>query len=146
LFSPSEFLEKLTALVPPPKTHLVRWSGVFASNSPYRRNIVLKPNVRKGFEFEESEEGSGEVKKNYSSWHKMLARVFKIDVSKCNSCDGDMAVVCAVTDRDSIERYLKSINIDSDPPARSPPRFNQSPVDFDGYDDGSFEEAVIYLD
>jgi hypothetical protein len=96
LFSPSEFLEKLTVLVPPPKTHLVRWSGVFAPNSPYRRDIVLKPNARKGFEFEEVEEG-GEVKKNYSSWHKMLARVFKIDVSKCNRLDGDMSVFCALT-------------------------------------------------
>ncbi len=33
LLSYSEFIEKLVALIPPPKAHLVRWSGVVAPNS-----------------------------------------------------------------------------------------------------------------
>ena len=41
LFSPEEWLEKLVALIPPPKSHLVRWSGVFAPSSPLRREVVL---------------------------------------------------------------------------------------------------------
>jgi len=28
VFTPSEFIEKLVALIPPPLSHLVRWSGV----------------------------------------------------------------------------------------------------------------------
>ena len=49
--SPSEFVEKLVSLIPPPKSHLVRWGGVFASNSPYRSCITLRPSVKKGFQF-----------------------------------------------------------------------------------------------
>ena len=40
LFSPTEFIEKLSALIPPPRSHLVRWGGVFAPNSPYRKEIT----------------------------------------------------------------------------------------------------------
>ena len=30
-----EFIEKLVALIPPPRSQLVRWGGVFALNSTY---------------------------------------------------------------------------------------------------------------
>ena len=43
----SEFLEKLAAIVPPPRAHLVKWGGVFAPNSPLRRKVILKPGVKK---------------------------------------------------------------------------------------------------
>ena len=43
LMTYGEFLEKLTALIPPPKSHLVRWSGSFAPNSKYRKKIILNP-------------------------------------------------------------------------------------------------------
>jgi Putative transposase/Transposase zinc-binding domain len=43
LFTPSEFIEKLTALIPLPRLHLVRWSGVFAPNSPYPWRLVYGP-------------------------------------------------------------------------------------------------------
>ena len=45
-----EFIEKLAALIPPPKTHLVRWSGSFAPNCKYRKKIVLNPEEKKVFE------------------------------------------------------------------------------------------------
>jgi hypothetical protein len=42
LFTRSDFIEKLVALIPPPKTHLVSWRGVFAPNSPYKNDIRLR--------------------------------------------------------------------------------------------------------
>ena len=47
LLTPSEFLEKLAAIVPPPLAHLVKWGGLFAPNSPLRRKVILKPGVKK---------------------------------------------------------------------------------------------------
>jgi hypothetical protein len=41
-----------------------------------------------------------------TSWAKMLARVFKIDVSKCPTCGGQMQIVEFVTDPDDIARQL----------------------------------------
>jgi hypothetical protein len=51
LLTPGEFLEKLAAIIPPPRSHLVKWGGVFAPNSPLRREVVLKPDSRKGIHF-----------------------------------------------------------------------------------------------
>ena len=38
-----EFMARLAALVPPPRIPLVRYHGVFASRSSWRRLVVLKP-------------------------------------------------------------------------------------------------------
>ena len=74
VFTPSEFIEKLVALIPPPRSHLVRWSGVFAPNSPYRRDITLRPEIKKGFQFASDTDEVDEPRefKNYK-WSKMLA-------------------------------------------------------------------------
>ena len=45
------YLEEIplaSAIIPPPKAHLVMWSGVFAPGSPYRKIVVLKPKEKKG--------------------------------------------------------------------------------------------------
>jgi hypothetical protein len=125
LFTPGEFIEKLVALIPPPRSHLVRWGGVLAPNSPFRKLITLKPEVKKGFQFGEPcdrySEDNERKKKNHS-WSKMLARVFKIDVTKCPDCGGEMALRAQLTEPDSIRRYLKHVGLDPDPPARAPPK------------------------
>lgn len=111
-FTFGEFIEKLVALIPPPRTHLVRWGGCFAPNSPYRKQITLKPQVKKGFQFGEDDK---RYVKNYR-WAKMLARVFKIDVSSCQKCGGEMVALAAITDPDGVKRYLKHLGLDTDPP------------------------------
>ena len=61
----------------------------------------------------------------------MLARVCKIDVLKCESCSGKQRPICAVTDSDSIHRYMKSVDIDYEPLPRGPPRYLQDTFDFE---------------
>ena len=117
VFTSSEFIEKLMALVPPPRSHLVRWAGVFAPNSPYRKDITLRPEIKKGCQFGSgTDEEKGEFK-NYT-WSKMLAQVFKVDVTKCDQCGGDLVKVCAVTDSLQARRYLKHVGPDYEPPPR----------------------------
>ena len=128
LFTPPEFIEKLTALIPPKKSHLVRWGGVMAPNSSFRREITLKPEIKKGFQFREEQKEGGF--KNYS-WSKMLAQVFKIDVTKCESCGGDLVPVAAVMERDSVQRYLRHLGLDPDPSPLTPARTSQGIFDFD---------------
>ena len=81
------------------------------------------------------EDGEEPKRKNHT-WSKMLAQVFKIDVSSCPSCGGNMAAVCAVTDPGEVKRYLHHINVDYDPPARAPPKRVQGKFDFD--------QSVVY--
>ena len=132
-FTPSEFIEKLVALIPPPRSHLVRWAGVFAPKSPYRKDITLRPEIKKGFQFGSGkDEEKGEFK-NYT-WSKMLAQVFKVDVTKCDQCGGDIVKVCAVTDPMQARRYLKHVGLDYEPPPRAPPRCEQGEFHFESDD------------
>ena len=64
----------------------------------------------------------------------MLAQVFKIDVTKCLHCGGDLAKVCAVTDLMQASRYLKHVGLDYEPPPRAPPRYEQGEFHFESDD------------
>ena len=134
LFTYSEFIEKLTALIPRPNMHLVRWSGALAPNSPYRKLITLNPAIKKGQlkpDIVHDEEFLSSIASEVINtitkfcWAIMLSKVFQIDVSSCGNCGGKMKIIAAITDQPSIKRYLKSTNIDYAPPARAPPKFAQ---------------------
>lgn len=43
IMDPIEFLARLCALVPPPRFPLVRYHGLFAPNSPHRREVIPRP-------------------------------------------------------------------------------------------------------
>ena len=116
--------------------------GVFAPNFPDRKNITLKADIKKGFDFKH-EDASDNPIKNYS-WSKMLAKVFKIDVTKCERCNGDMAVMAALIDRGEVARYLKHLGIEHEAPARAPPRQKEESLDFGA--EYYADEPVIRLD
>jgi hypothetical protein len=127
-----EFIEKLVALIPRPKIHLVRWSGVFAPNSPLRQSIILKPEIKKGFQFQNaSEDLPVGVSKN-STWASLLKRTFKFDMTKCLSCGGEVRFIGAVRDPGSILRYLSHVGIDHKAPAQAPPKMTATSFEFDG--------------
>ena len=126
-FTPGEFIEKLVAIVPPPKTHLVRWSGCFASNSPIRSQIVLRPTVKKGFQFDEE----NPEKPKRVGWNEVLKHVFKIDVLVCTECGGTLKAVAAVRDPDQIARYLKHVGLGSDPPKLAVAKLQQGELNYE---------------
>ena len=60
--------------------------------------MTLHPEVKKGFQFREDDDDSdAQPLRNYS-WSKLLAKVFKIDVTTCDACGGPMKKISAITD------------------------------------------------
>src|SRR5262244_481952 len=43
VMSPAEFMQRLAALVPRPRLHLIRFHGVLAPNAKLRREIIPRP-------------------------------------------------------------------------------------------------------
>ena len=43
VFSPIELVERLVAIIPPPKVHQILYRGVLAGNSALRNQIVPRP-------------------------------------------------------------------------------------------------------
>ena len=65
------------------------------------------------------------------SWAKMLAKVFKIDVTKCASCGGYLVKKAAITNPLESRRYLKHVDLPPDAPARAPRRSVQGEFEFE---------------
>ncbi len=121
------FLARLAALVPPPRFHLVRYYGVLANCHKLRPRITPKTATDEPRQLSLFEQGAGqefacigtlgqvaESPPHRVPWAKLLARVFKIDISTCPKCQGPMRMRDAVTDPDKIALHLHG--------ARAPPR------------------------
>jgi hypothetical protein len=119
VLAPEELLEKLAALVPPPRLNLVRYHGVLAANAADRSQIV--PGPKEQVEALAAPTSDGErptaQRRHRLAWAVLLARVFQFDVTECPTCGGRMKIVAAVTDPGSIGRYLKGVGL----PSRAPP-------------------------
>jgi hypothetical protein len=120
LLSPLELIEKLSALVPPPRQNIVRYNGVLAPNAQDREKIVPA-----GKNTEPTGEEQTAPSKYRLSWSCLLARIFQIEM-RCSHCGSKMKIVAAVTSPDSIHHYLKgtgqSAKIPTLAPARAPPQ------------------------
>jgi len=130
ILSPLELCEKLVAIIPVRGVHLVRYGGVFAPNHSWRKDVVRNPNVKKGWVKKDKNKGDEKRYVKNTSWSRLLARVFKIDVSTCPKCSGEMIIKGALRDREEIARYLKHEGIPTDPPPIAPARYEQEEFDF----------------
>jgi len=48
-FSGEELMEKLMAIIPTPRAHMSKHCGVFSSHHRLREQIILRPEIKKGF-------------------------------------------------------------------------------------------------
>jgi hypothetical protein len=116
LLSATELLEKLSALVPPPRRNLVRYHGILAPHAKRRKSVVpKKPDV------EELKKTRG-FSKNRILWAALLKRTFGLNLEVCPDCGGRMRIVAAVTDPVSVKTYLEGVGLDSEIPKLKPPR------------------------
>lgn len=123
VLSAHELMEKLAALVPVPRAHLVRYHGVFAPNHGLRRVVVpqrtdgLAPCGRRP-------RGGVVPTQGRAPWAQLLRRVWGIDVLRCATC-GSRRVVIAVHEPGAATRILEWLGLDSIGPqlaeARAPP-------------------------
>ena len=101
VFEPIDFMAKLAALVPRPRTNLTRFHGVLAPNSRYRERITPTRSVKvKETTTDEEADGGEELDQTAGKRKGMcctegrpaqrLKRVFNIDVSICSACGGPM--------------------------------------------------------
>ena len=125
LLSPHELIEKLCAIVPLPRMHLVRYSGVLAPNAKMRKGIIPgKTRAQIKAEQEEKNKDEKPTLLQKSSWAKLLARVFEIDISKCH-CGGELKIISVIRDPLIIGKILSHIGLSPRPPPISPARYQE---------------------
>jgi Putative transposase/Transposase zinc-binding domain len=137
LFDPMELVEKVVALIPPPRANLLRYHGVFAPNSKDRARIVP------------TDSAAPQEKKERSlnrSWSELLKRSFAIDVLTCSSCGGKMRLVSHIEEPTIVSQILGHVGLSTEAPRKHPPRappqtemFESMPAPTDDFYQASFD-------
>ncbi len=119
LLSAMELLEKLAALVPPPRLHLLRYHGVLAPRARDRGRIVPAQPVAEPSAADD--DTSAPSCAHRLRWATLLARVLGADLSACAAGGGRLRIIAALTDPTSIRTYLEGVGLPGVPPPRAPP-------------------------
>ena len=123
VFAPLVFIEKLCALIPPPRQNLVSYFGVFAPNAALRSEVVPKSGSE-GIGSRRPRSASGakglQKRRKRYSWAELMKRVFEVDVLLCPYCGGKRKLIAQITEARAIRAFLASLDLPSDPPALKP--------------------------
>jgi len=125
---PLSFLCRLAAAVPPPRAHLVRYSGVLSAAHRWRERVVPPASeatadddvCEHGHALSEVEAEPlprrGTQRSGYRPWRELLKRTFKIDLEQCARCGARLVLRALVTAAQSVGRFLRRIGEDPNPP------------------------------
>jgi hypothetical protein len=111
---------RLAASVPPPRRHTIRYAGVLAPASPWRRRLT--PMVPSETPADGQRPRRPEGAPSYRPWAELLARTFAVDVLACPKCHGRMRLLAMVEDPANVARFLAAVGEATEVPRRSPGR------------------------
>ena len=124
VMSPLEFMQRLAALVPRPRLHLIRCHGVLAPNAKLRAQVVpSEPDVPA----EAAQPVTCEASRAHHrpvrlSWARLLKRVLEIDLEHCANCGGVLKTITAIQEQPAIEKILTHPGLQARAPPRAPAR------------------------
>jgi hypothetical protein len=143
------FLERLAALVPPPRSHLVLYHGVLSSHASWRAEILprfeaaVPAHAHDGhddrcgsrtteppsFATQSSDARSDddapdtlEVRARRLRWAQLLQRVFGLDVLKCSRCGGRREVLSFILRPTELKRICAHLGYPTEAPPIAPAR------------------------
>jgi hypothetical protein len=120
-FDPLTFIERLAALVPPPRAHQLAYHGVLATASAWRDLVVPKrarhsaahpptanPRDTLGSGASPAPGAATRSRSSRSTWAELLRRVFAVDVLTCPLCGGPRRLIAQLTDPVVVRKILGS--------------------------------------
>jgi hypothetical protein len=141
VLTPLELLEKLAALVPPPRSHLVVYHGILAPHCRSRRFVVpsgapaddarcahRSPRPRDDDspdplpDREAPRAAEAPAGPGRTDWATLLRRTFALDVLECPRCHGRREVIATITEPEAIRGILRCLGHPLDPPRAAPAR------------------------
>ncbi len=136
--TPLELIDRLAALIPPPRLHRHRYHGVLAPNSPLRAAVTALARAPAPEQPADAAPVGGE--EHYRSparylWAMLIARIYEVFPLVCTQCGAEMRIISFVTDTASVTRILEHIGEPTRAPVLSPARgppasesFDQTPL------------------
>jgi hypothetical protein len=124
---PVAFLRRLCGIIPPPRRHLVTYSGIFGPAAKHRAKLrALVPGRDDAVAPPCSPATAApRTRAGRLPWADLLRRVFADDVLQC-ACGGRRSVIAVVTDPSVARSLLVALALPHEPsafaPARDPPQ------------------------
>jgi hypothetical protein len=137
-------INRIAALVPPPRTQRHRYFGVLAPNSPLRASVtaLAAPAQQATAQAEPVIAGEGvpavvpvgnaiqtqsepvppKRSPAHYLWAVLIARIYEVLPLVCPMCGGQMRLIAFITEGAQIRRILDHIGVESEPPHISPAR------------------------
>ncbi len=145
VLTPDELLSRIATLVPPPRTHALRYHGLFAPNSKHRRRVVPGSGGAKAgapnsapapvaaptatlagpaseappaFRLTSPDPSMAErpSPRYRVPWADLLRKVFAIEVLKCPRCAGRLELIAFISEPDVARRILDHLGLASQAP------------------------------
>jgi hypothetical protein len=110
LLDPLELLERLAALVPPPRRPLLAYHGLLTPRAQWRAAIVPRPAA------DDAGTDAGARSAGRWTWARLLHRVFAIQILVCERCGGPRRILGAVTEPHTVRRMLVALGLAAEPP------------------------------
>ncbi|MGH8523327.1 MAG: transposase [Gammaproteobacteria bacterium] len=98
VMSPLEFLQRLAALVPRPRLHIIRFHGVLAPNARLRAEIIPSAPLDANASSADPGDAPHHSAPARLSWARLLKRVFDIDIERCSQCGGILTIIAGIED------------------------------------------------
>ena len=132
--TPLELIDRLAALIPPPRRHRHRYHGVLAPNAPYRAQVsalgrAANPPAPPPLAAQASTANpSPRPASARIAWALLLARIYACFPLLCPQCGGTMRIIAFITEPPAIKAILTHLGEPIAPPivapARGPPRWD----------------------
>ena len=122
VMSPLELMQRLAALVPRPRLHLIRFHGVLAPNAKLRSSIIPSAPVNAPNAAAVHADAPHPSAPARLGWARLLKRVFDIDIAQCPQCGGTLTIIAAIEDPPVIAKILTHLGLSARAPPRSPAR------------------------
>jgi hypothetical protein len=124
VMSPLEFMQRLAALVPRPRLHLIRFHGVMAPNAKLRALVVPQgpDEGAKQAKPPQCETNCAHHRPVRLSWTRLLKRVFNLDLAHCANGGGELKIIAAILEQPVIEKILTHLGLQARAPPRAPAR------------------------
>jgi len=138
VFEPEDFIARLAALVPKPRAHLIRYSGVLAPAARWRSAIVpgyeppqeMKPEESIGEQGSAAEPTRKASRRRNYLWSELMKRTFSLDVLACLRCGGRLKLIASIHTSETLRKILESLKLPSRPPPLAPAQLDEHSFDF----------------
>ena len=119
---PLSLLCRLATTIPPPRMHVVHYSGVLAPAAKLRPLIVPPPPPPAEDEAAKPTGKPPTQRCVYIPWALLAKKTFKHEIDRCPKCQGKMKLKALIQEPESIARYLRHLGEPTEPPPLAPAR------------------------